>query len=635
MMKQVILGTAGHIDHGKTSLIKAMTGIDTDRLKEEKERGITIELGFAYLNLPSGQLLGIVDVPGHEKFVKNMVAGATGIDIVAMVIAADEGVMPQTREHLEICKLLDIRNGLIVLTKIDMVDNDWLKLIREDLSGFFSGTFLEDAPILEVSSVTGQGLDELLKAIDDLVKKVPERDMGNFFRLPIDRVFTMKGFGTVVTGTTFSGGINTGDEVTVYPHNISSKIRGIQVHNRETAHVKSGQRTAINLQGLEKAQIERGNVLAAKDSLRATHMVDVEVELLTSAPRKLRNRAKCRFHSGTAEIISSIILLDRDELNQGDRCYAQIRLDRPTVALAGDRFILRSYSPVRTIGGGKVLNALPVKKKRFSKEAVQELEILNSGGLKEKAEECVRMGKYLGREYSELRFLTNSSEKRLDETLKALSAQKKIIQYNRENRVFIHDEYFEKAINEITAIISQYHEEFPLKAGIMKEELRSRSFGSENQRLFNYMITGLINEGPFVQDKELIRLKEHKVTFAKDQEKIRREIEDIYLKEGIQPPYFRELKDRLSALDSTAVLEVLVKDGILVKVKEDLYFHRDALNDLEKRLISFLRENPDISMTQFKDMTGASRKYTIPLMEYFDRTQVTVRVGDNRVLRKK
>ena len=634
-MKQVILGTAGHIDHGKTSLIKALTGIDTDRLKEEKERGITIELGFAYLNLPSGQMLGIVDVPGHEKFVKNMVAGATGIDIVAMVIAADEGVMPQTREHLEICKLLDVRAGLVVLTKIDMVDNDWLKLVKDDLAGFLSGTFLENAPVIEVSSLTGQGIDSLLKALDELIKRIPERDMGNFFRLPIDRVFTMKGFGTVVTGTTVSGSINTGDEVTVYPQGISSKIRGIQVHNRETAQVKSGQRTAINIQGLEKAQIERGNVLAAKDSLRATHMADVEIELLSSSPRKLKNRAKCRFHSGTAEIISTIILLDRDELNKGNRCFAQIRFEQPTAVLAGDRFILRSYSPVRTIGGGKILNALPVKKKRFSMETLHELETLSTGGLREKAEEFVRMGKFQGREYSELRFLTDSSEKKLDEITKALSAQKKIVQYSRESRTFIHDEYFHKATNEISAIITRYHNEFPLKAGIMKEELRSRSFGSGNQRLFNYIVGGLLNDGQVVQDKELLRLKGHKVTFAEDQEKTRREIEDIYLQGGIQPPYFKELKGSLAVKDSNAVLEVLVKDGILVKVKEDLYFHRDTLADLEKRLVSFLKENPDISITQFKDMTGASRKYTVPLMEYFDRAQVTVRVGDNRVLRKK
>jgi selenocysteine-specific elongation factor len=634
-MKQVILGTAGHIDHGKTSLIKALTGIDTDRLKEEKERGITIELGFAYLELPSGQMLGIVDVPGHEKFIKNMVAGATGIDIVALVIAADEGVMPQTREHLEICKLLDIKNGMIVLTKIDMVDDEWLKLVKEDLAGFFSGTFLENAPILEVSSVTGQGIDNLLKALDDLVKKVPERDIGNFFRLPIDRVFTMKGFGTVVTGTTISGTINSGDEVTIYPQSIHSKIRGIQVHNHDTAQVKSGQRTAINLQGLEKAQIERGNILAARDSLRPTHMVDVQFELLESAPRRLKNRAKCRFHSGTAEIIGTIVLLDRDELEKGNACFAQIRLDEPTAVLMGDRYILRSYSPVRTIGGGKILNPLPVKKKRFANEVLKELEIFNSGDLKERAEECVRMGKFQGRDFRETQFLLNCSEKKLDETLKVLSSQKKITQYNKENRVFIHDEYLNKAIKEMLSMTGQYHKEFPLKTGIIKEELRSRSAVAGNQRLFNYIVTNLTNDGIVVQDKELLRLKGHRVTFAEDQAKVRSEIEEIYRKGGIQPPYFAELKDRFPASDATSILEVLVKDQVLVKVKEDLYFHREILDDLEKRLTAFLRENGEISTPQFKEMTGASRKYTIPIIEYFDRTQVTVRVGDNRVLRKK
>jgi len=634
-MKQVILGTAGHIDHGKTSLIKAISGIDTDRLKEEKERGITIELGFAYLELPGGQLLGIVDVPGHEKFIKNMVAGATGIDIVAMIIAADEGVMPQTREHLEICKLLDIKNGIVVLTKVDMVDEDWLKLVREDLAGFFSGTFLENAPIVEVSSVTGQGIDKLLKTLDDLVKKIPERDMGNFFRLPIDRVFTIKGFGTVVTGTTISGSINTGEEVTIYPQCIPSKIRGIQVHNHETSQVRSGQRTAINLQGLEKAEIQRGNILAARDALRPTHMVDVRFDLLQSASKKLKNRSKCRFHTGTAEIMGTIILLDRDELEKGETCFAQIRLDEPTAVLMGDRFILRSYSPVRTIGGGKILNPMPARKKRFSEESIRELKIFDSGELKEKAEECIRMGKFHGREISEARFLLNAGEKRLEETLKTLSAQKKIIQYNKENRSFIHGEYLKKAVDEMLAMVKQYHAEFPLKAGIVKEELRSRSSVAGNQRLFNYIIANLISDGTFEQDKELLRLKGHRVTFAEDQAKIRSEMEDIYSRGGIQPPYFSELKDRFPSADASSILEVLVKDGVLVKVKEDLYFHHEALSDLEKRLTAFLREKGEISTPQFKEMTGASRKYTIPVIEYFDRTQVTVRVGDNRVLRKK
>ena len=289
-MKQVILGTAGHIDHGKTSLIKALTGIDTDRLKEEKERGITIELGFAHFKLPSGQMIGIIDVPGHEKFVKNMVAGATGIDLVALIIAADEGVMPQTREHLEICQLLKIKYGLVVLTKIDMVDSEWLELVKEDIAEFLSGSFLEDAPVIEVSSVTGDGIDNLINELDKLIKVIPERDQGNFFRLPIDRVFTIKGFGTVVTGTAISGEIMVGEEVTVYPSDIPSKIRGIQVHGQEMGKVRAGLRTAINLQGAEKAQIQRGDVLAARDSLNKSFMVDAVLDLLPTSPRKLKNR---------------------------------------------------------------------------------------------------------------------------------------------------------------------------------------------------------------------------------------------------------------------------------------------------------------------------------------------------------
>ena len=294
-MKQVILGTAGHIDHGKTSLIKALTNIDTDRLKEEKARGITIELGFAHLQLPGGQLLGIVDVPGHEKFVKNMVAGATGIDLVALVIASDEGVMPQTKEHLEICQLLDVKHGLIVLTKRDMVDDEWIELVKDDVTEYLKDSFLENSPMIEVSSVTGQGIDELLNTLDRIVAEIPERNSGNFFRLPVDRVFTMKGFGTVVTGTTVSGSINIGDEVTVYPQLMHSKIRGIQVHNAEAESVRAGLRTAINIQGMEKTQIQRGNILAARDTLKPTFMVDVELDLLTSSPRKLKNRGKSPF----------------------------------------------------------------------------------------------------------------------------------------------------------------------------------------------------------------------------------------------------------------------------------------------------------------------------------------------------
>ena len=633
-MKQIILGTSGHIDHGKTSLVKALTGIDADRLKEEKERGITIELGFAHLELPSGQTLSIVDVPGHEKFVKNMVAGATGIDLVALIIAGDEGVMPQTREHLEICQLLGIRYGLVVLTKIDMADPDLIELAKEDVKDFLKGTFLDGAPVIEVSSVTGQGIEDLVQAIDDLVQDIPERDPGNFFRLPVDRVFTMKGFGTVVTGSTVSGSISVGDEVTIYPRGLPSRIRGIQVHNRAAGQVRAGLRSAINLQGLEKAQIERGNVIAAKDSLRSSYMVDVELELIPAAPRILKNRAKARFHAGTSEIISTVVLLDRYELKPGERCFAQIRLDQPAMVLQGDCFILRSYSPIRAIGGGKVLNPLPLKKKRFSREVLSDLESLNTGDLKIRTDLFVRLARFKGVDSSNLRFLSNSNKKKLDDVLKTLSSQKRIIMYNKDRGIYIHADFLSRMIDEIISTLEVYHHDNPLKLGLLKEELRSRTVGSGNQRLFNFVINRLIQQGDVVQEQEILRLKEHKVALAHDQKKARNEIEEIYLKGGLQPPYFKDVLKGFSDDNGKDLLEVMLKDEILIKVKENLYFHRDAILDLKNRLIVFLRENKKITTVQFKEMTGASRKYTIPLIEYFDNARVTIRVGDNRVLRE-
>lgn len=634
-MKQIVLGTAGHIDHGKTSLIKALTGIDTDRLKEEKERGITIELGFAHLALPGGKLLGIVDVPGHEKFIKNMVAGATGVDLVALVIAADEGVMPQTKEHLDICELLKIQHGLIIMTKIDMVDSDWLELVREDITEYMAATFLADAPIVEVSSVTGEGLKELIQILDKLVQNIPERDLGHFFRLPIDRVFSMKGFGTVITGTTISGKIRTGDEITIYPLGINSKIRGLQVHNREVNEIRAGLRTAVNLQGIERAKVQRGNILASRDSLRTTYMVDVSLDLLSSAPRKLKNRAKVRFHSGTSEIISTVVLLDRDALEPGETCFAQIRLNEPTALLRDDRYVLRSYSPVRTIGGGRTLNALPRKKKRFSEVVLSEMKLLFTGDLNEIIEYFVSSGRFRGIEQAELPFLTNTSKKKLDEALKVLKAQQRITLYDKERGALIHADFLKKAREEILDTLTRYHKKFPLKEGLVKEELRSRTAGADNAKLFNHLVLQLAREEIIVQDKEIVRLKDHQVTLAQDQEKIRRELEKIYTKSGLQPPYFQEIKGEFPGNTGVEVLEVMVKEGDILKVKEDLYFHRKAIDGIKSELIAFLKSNGEITTPQFKEMTGASRKYTIPLIEYFDRTQVTVRVGDIRVLRKK
>lgn len=635
IMKQIILGTAGHIDHGKTALVKALTGIDTDRLKEEKERGITIELGFAHLKMPSGLTIGIVDVPGHERFVKNMVAGATGIDIVAFVIAADEGIMPQTKEHLEICSLIDIKHGLVILTKIDLVDKEWLDLVRDDVSLFLTGTFLQDAPIVEVSSETGEGVKELLIALDELIKKVPERAPGNFFRLPVDRAFTMRGFGTVVTGTTVSGHIDVGIEVTIYPKGIRSKVRGIQVHNKDMPSVKAGLRTAINLQGVEKETIIRGDVVAEKDSLRPTYMVDTVLEYLESAPKKLQNRTKIRFHCGASEIIATVILLDRDSLSPGDQCFAQFRLERPTVFLSKDRFVIRSYSPIRTIGGGHVLNPLPLKKKRFSKDVLQELNILNKGPDQAIVEQHIKGSRLQGLSKTELSFLTNLSQKELDEIINRLILDNAIFKSDIENEIFIHAESYNKAKEKILTILADYHRRFPLKRGLVKEELRSKMVPNMREKAFNQIINDLIQEAVIVREKDIIKVKGYQIKLLQDQEDLRNQIEQIYLKEGLEPPYFKDLGQSIIERGGRDLLEVMVKDGTLIKVKEDLYFHKKAIDGLKRRLVDFIKEKGEITTPDLKKLTEVSRKYTIPLIEYFDKIQLTVRIGDKRILRKR
>jgi selenocysteine-specific elongation factor len=635
IVKQIILGTAGHVDHGKTALVKALTDIDTDRLKEEKERGITIELGFAHLKLQSGLTIGIVDVPGHERFVKNMVSGATGIDLLALIIAADEGVMPQTREHLEICSLLNIKHGLVILTKIDLVDKEWLNLVRDDVSLFLTGTFLQDAPIVEISSKTGEGIKELVITLDELTKKLPERYPGNFFRLPIDRVFTMRGFGTVVTGTTISGHIEVGSEVTIYPKGIRSKVRGIQVHHQDVPSIRAGLRTALNLQGLEKEVITRGDVVAEKDSLKPTYMVDTMLEYLESAPKKLQNRNKVRFHCGTSEVIATVILLDRDNLSPGDQCFAQFRLERPTVVLSKDRFVIRSYSPIRTIGGGYILNPLPLKKKRFSEDALQELNILNEGADQATVEQYIKGSRLQGLSKTELSFFTNLSQKELDEIIDRLISDNVIFTSDIENEILIHAEFYNKAKEKIVTILGDYHRRLPLKEGLIKEELRSKMPYNIKEKLFNQLLNDLVRETVIVRQKDIIRLKDHKIKLLQDQEELLSQIKEIYLKEGLEPPYFKDLGQEIIERGGMDLLEIMVKDGTLIKVKEDLYFHKKAIDELKKRLADFIKEKGEITTPELKKLTGVSRKYTIPLIEYFDKIQLTVRVGDKRVLRKR
>ena len=635
-MKQIILGTAGHIDHGKTSLIKAVTGIDTDRLKEEKLRGITIELGFASMDLPSGQHLGIVDVPGHEKFVKHMVAGATGIDIVALVIAADEGVMLQTREHMEICSLLSIKHGFVALTKIDLVDQEWLELVQDDIKKFLRGTFLEASPIVPVSSATGKGIPEFIKTLDELSALIPMRTSTGLFRLPVDRVFSMKGFGTVITGTLISGSIHIGDTVMIYPSGITSKVRGIQVHNQNLNIAEAGMRTAINFQGLEKSSVTRGEVLSTPDGLRPSFMIDVLVHYLGSNNKSAKNRTRIRFHTGTSEVLGILILLDKDELLPGETALAQIRLDSPVAVVKDDRFVIRSYSPIRTIGGGHILNPIPQKHKRFKPEVIKLLKGVVDNIPEEIISSHADNSGYVGVSFADLKIMTNLPEKQLDNTIQGLLSKKTILCFDRENRIYIHNNGIEKLEKKTLDYLSNYHKSNPLKAGMPKEELRSKFPFALGTKLFNLMLDRMIKDKVIIQEENTVHLSSHTVSLKIDQADIRTKILDAYLKSGLTPPYFKELSKSLDVDSKQAkdVLILLVDEGFLLKVKEDLYFHAEAVNKLKKRLIDYLKSHGEITTPQFKEMASVSRKYLIPLIEYFDSTNVTLRVGDSRKLRK-
>ncbi len=636
-MKQIILGTAGHVDHGKTSLVKALTGVETDRLKEEKERGITIELGFASLSLGKDINIGIVDMPGHEKFVKNMVAGSSGIDMVVMTIAADEGVMPQTREHMEICSLLGIEHGLIALTKTDLVDDDLMELALEDISDFVQGTFLEEAAVVPLSSATGEGLDDFLTTLEKVCKQVPERSFSSIFRLPVDRVFSMKGFGTVITGTLISGKVNIGENIVVYPSMIESKVRGIQVHGESVDSVGAGTRTAINFQGLDKELVNRGDILSSPDTLILSYMIDTDFLYIKSNSKPLKGRTKVRFHAGTSEILGTLILLDREELKPGEKACVQIRLDSPVCCLKNDKYVIRSYSPVRTIGGGKILNPVAQKHKLFDKNIVSGLETLLGDDLEQNISFSVEQASYSGTSFKELRILTNARDKKLESAIQKMLAKKEIVQTNKERQIYVHGSVYEKFTNTLMDKLKEYHEKNSLKEGMPTEELKSKFEYYNKTKLFNIVLNNLLKENKIVQNQNIIKLSDHEVALKVDQHEVKDKILNIYKKAGLTPPFFRticqDLKlDKKIAMD---VLHMLINDKDIVKTKDDLYFDTGSIDELKKMLVDFFTKSEEITTPEFKDMTGISRKFVIPLIEYFDSINFTIRVGDTRRLRKK
>jgi len=631
-MKHVVVGTAGHIDHGKTALVKALTGIDTDRLPEEKARGITIDLGFAYLEEPGGLTIEIVDVPGHERFVKNMLAGVGGIDLALLVIAADEGVMPQTREHLAICQLLHIKSGLVALTKRDLVEEEWLELVKDDVGRLLRGTFLEGCAILPVSSKTGEGLAELRATLRTLGEKVPAKAADQSPRLPIDRVFTVKGFGTVVTGTLTAGRLALDERVEIYAKGAQAKVRGLQGHGHPVEQAVAGQRTAVNLQGVERRAIERGDVLGLPGTLIPSLLVDATLELLKDAPRPLKVRDRVRFHMGTSEVMARVLLLDRPALEPGQTTYGRFRLEGPIVGLAGDRYVIRSYSPIVTIGGGTLLDVAPPRFKRKAPALLAHLGILERGTPEEVLEEHLRQAGPLGLKTGDLRARTPFAPVRLKELLEALAKSGKIVAVDRD--WFVHGDARQRLREQVLRVLEAFHRQNPLKSGISREELRTRAGGSE-ERLFANMLGALESEGLVRAEKDKVRLGTHEIRLAPAQRAAVDKVEALFRDAGAAPPSPEEalVKVGLRGSEENELFQLLLEERRLVRIKESLFFHAEILKTIEDKLVAFLKEKKEITPADMKDLFGISRKYAIPLMEYFDGQRITTRVGDKRVLR--
>jgi selenocysteine-specific elongation factor len=636
-MKHLILGTAGHIDHGKTSLVKALTGIDTDRLKEEKARGITIELGFAHLELPGGIRFGIVDVPGHEKFVRAMVAGVGGMDLVMLAVAADEGIMPQTREHLDILRLLGVKSGLVALTKRDMVDSEWLELVSEEVRDFVAGSFLEGAPIVPVSARTGQGLDQLRSELARLAGEAAAKRREGYFRLPVDRVFTMAGFGTVVTGTLLSGEIRVGDELELLPAGREGRVRGIQAHGSKSELGQAGQRLAVNLQGIDLDQAHRGDVVVPRGVFRATRAVDVRLDYLVSAPRELKHRATLRLHSATYEVPAQVILLDRDTLQPGESAYAQLRLKEPVLMLSGDSYILRISAPATTVGGGVVLDPFPVRRRRRNSEA---LELLEAFGLEEHQRTValiIAQSQLSGVSFDEILLRSGCTRKLVEAALSALLSSGEILQMTREPRMFLSKVACETLRKGLLEELAAFLDANPLKEGMGKEELKTRLPKRSDGRFFTPLLSSLEKDGLIVPDRDIVKPGGRIARKSAPGDELSGKIAAFLQAGGIEPPTVKELMERFSCDERTVRdnLALLVRNGSVVRISSDLFYDVGALDGLREKLIILLKEKVEIIATDYRDVTGLSRKFLIPLLEHFDSEKLTIRVGDRRVSRRR
>ena len=630
-LKHIIVGTAGHIDHGKSSLVEALTGTNPDRLQEEKRRGITIDLGFAFLDEP-GVRFGFVDVPGHEKFVSNMLAGAAGIDLVLLVIAADESIKPQTREHFEICRLLGVKRGIIALTKSDLVDADTLSLAQMDVQDYLRGSFLEKAPIIAASSKTGAGLAELKTALVQESNLVTGKDSAGILRLPIDRAFSIKGFGTVVTGTLIEGSVAVGDEVELLPEKTRLRVRGVQSGGKATLRATAGQRTAVNLAGIEHAAIARGMSLAAPGRFRTTHRVDVRLELLASAPL-VKQRARVHFHCGTFETIAEVRIHGADELRGGMNGFVHLRLQAPATILPGDRFIVRQFSPVVTIGGGIVLDNLARRPAAKDTGRISFLETLEKWD-KSETLHAMAVRAPFGLGYGEIAARTAWT----DDLIRSLASKEegkrlKIISHSP--LLIVGLKSFGELQQRITTALESFHKENPLSGGIPREDLRAKSGRRVKQEIFRAALEELAKEQKLVLQGETVKRAGAEVTLLPEEQRARDQIENAFASAGLAVPPVKEVLAQLAveAKRAEKLLQMLLKERKLQRVSADLIFHANALLEMRRKIAGYKKAKSErISVPAFKELAGISRKYAIPLLEYLDRERVTRRAGDERVI---
>jgi selenocysteine-specific elongation factor len=636
-MKNIIVGTAGHIDHGKTALVKALTGIDADRLKEEKQRGITIDIGFADLAVGDCRF-GFVDVPGHERFVKNMLAGAHGLDLVMLVVAADESVMPQTREHFDICRLLRVKSGLIALTKSDLVEPDLLELARAEVEEFVAGSFLEGAPIVPVSSRTGEGIESLKTALVDLAARVEPKTTAAIMRLPVDRAFSIRGFGTVVTGTLIAGEITVGDELDVLPSGPRARVRNVQVHGHDTGKAIAGQRTAINLQGVNVDQVERGSTLAPAGKLHTTSILDARLDLLPSAPRPLNHRARVRLHHGTAEVMARVALLGRQQsegaprINPGENAVVQLRLERPITALPGDRFIIRSYSPQVTIGGGVILDALPRKHRVRDLEAAARVEQLENADAEGKLDSFIAMSGPRGLDADEIVARTGATGKQIDALAKSLVSTGRVVEVSTNPLVLISAEAQKALGAQVVNLLGDRHRRDPLSLGLSREEVRERIFSHARPEVFRSIVRGLVDDGKLAAERDTLRLASHRPEMSGVEAEARRRMEAAIEAAGLQAPTLEEIAASTGTSIQLArkLFTLLLAEGRVLRIG-DFVFAAGALEDLKARVRARRQVGPRMDVAVFKQITGGlSRKYAIPLLEYLDREGLTRRIGNER-----